>query len=92
MLALDQILERNPDLIHANIDDETMLMSLTNGEYYGMNKVGSAIWELLENSISVAELIEKLSTMYEISVQQCEQDITPFLSNLQDKDIIKTKC
>ena len=69
MLALDQILERNPDLIHANIDDETMLMSLTNGEYYGMNKVGSAIWELLENSISVAELIEKLSTMYEISVQ-----------------------
>ena len=91
MLTPDTILERNSDLIHADIDNETMLMSLSNGEYYGMNSVGSVIWGLLENSISARQLVEKLSSEYEISEEQCEKDITPFLSTLQEKGIIVVK-
>ena len=91
MLTLNHIIERNPDLIHANIDNETMLMSLTNGEYYGMNKVGSAIWGLLEDSISVGTLIEKLTNSYEITTAECEKDINSFLDKLQEKGIIKIK-
>lgn len=91
MLSLDQILERNPELIHANIDDETMLMSITNGEYYGMNSVGSTIWELLEKSISVEELIKKLTTKYGIDTHQCEKDITVFLNDLLHNGIVNIK-
>jgi len=91
MLSLNQLIQRNTDLIHANIDNETMLMSLSNGEYYGMNDIGSKIWELLENSMSVAELISELTNIYELTAKQCEQDIQPFLTSLHDKDIIELK-
>ena len=89
MLNLNQLIQRNPDLIHADIDNETMLMSLSNGEYYGMNMVGSKIWELLENSMTVSSLVLELTNVYELTDEQCENDIQPFLISLLDKEIIK---
>ena len=90
MLSINTTLERNSEMIHANIDNETILMSLTNGEYYGINNIGSKIWELLENSMSIGELIENLTTIYDITKEQCETDIVCFLTDMQEKEIIKT--
>ncbi len=88
MLKLDQTLQRNPDLIHANMGDETVLMSLTNGEYYGMNEVGSKIWALLEEPHTVIQLAEKLATIYDIDKDHCFQDIQLFLGELEKQGIV----
>ena len=88
MLNLEHTLSRNPELVHAEIDNQTMLMSLDNGEYYGMNSVGSAIWQLLEEDTSIGNLIENLTEIYGISSEQCAQEIAPFLKKLQNNKII----
>lgn len=89
MLKPDQKLRRNPDLVHANMGDETVLMSLTNGEYYGMNEVGSRIWTALEEAHSLEQLIDKLVEVYGITRSQCQQDIDSFLNALLEKGIVE---
>ncbi|CAA0082321.1 Uncharacterised protein [BD1-7 clade bacterium] len=51
---------------HASMGTDTVIMSVVNGEYYGVNDVGSMIWKLLECDITFTQLVEKLSNHYGI--------------------------
>jgi len=76
-------------MVHANMGNETVLMSLSNGEYYGINDVGSTIWNLLEKQMCLGELIEKLIELYGINTEQCEADISEFISSLTKHGILE---
>jgi hypothetical protein len=70
---------RNPDLIFSDMDGETVMMSIQNGEYYGLDEVGSRIWQLLENPESAETLTQKLIEEYEVSQETCLSDVMEFL-------------
>ncbi|MBN1791217.1 MAG: lasso peptide biosynthesis PqqD family chaperone [Bacteroidales bacterium] len=84
----DTILQRKSDLLFNQIDGEVVMLSIENSEYYGMDKVGSRIWELLEQPVSFKELVGKLIKEYEVSEKQCIEDTLAFLKKLKDKKIL----
>ncbi|MBN1413646.1 MAG: lasso peptide biosynthesis PqqD family chaperone [Bacteroidales bacterium] len=88
-LTPDTILQRKSDLLFNKIDGEIVMLSIENNEYYGMNKIGSRIWEMLEQPLSFKILVNKLIEEYDISEQQCTIDILIFLNNLANKKLIK---
>lgn len=79
---------RNPDLIFSDMDGETVMMSIQNGEYYGLDEVGSRIWQLLENPESAETLTQKLIEEYEVSQETCLSDVMEFLNILAEKQLI----
>jgi hypothetical protein len=84
----DTVLQRKPDMLFNEIDGEVVMLSIENSEYYGMDKVGSRIWELLEQPIAYRELLTKLIEEYEVTEQQCNRDTLAFLKKLEDKKLI----
>ena len=86
----ETILKRKGDLLFNEIDGEVVMLSIENSEYYGMDKVGSRIWELLEQPHNFKELVAKLIDEYEVSEQQCIGDTLVFLNKLTDKKLILT--
>ncbi|MBN2275195.1 MAG: lasso peptide biosynthesis PqqD family chaperone [Bacteroidales bacterium] len=87
----DTVLQRKPELLFNEIDGEVVMLSIENGEYYGMDKVGSRIWELLEQPIKMNELTNILICEFEVSNQQCVEESLEFLSKLYEKKLIITK-
>ena len=90
-IAPDTILQRKGDLLFNAIDGEVVMLSIENSEYYGMDKVGSRIWELLEQPVSFQVLVAKLMEEYEVSEQQCTDDTLAFLKKLTDKNLVITE-
>lgn len=84
----DTLLKRKSDLLFNQIDGEVVLLSIENGEYYGMDAVGSRIWELLEDAISLRVLIFKLMNEYDVSEVQCQKDTMVFIEMLIEKDLL----
>ena len=84
----DTVLHRKGDLLFNAIDGEVVMLSIENSEYYGMDKVGSRIWELLENPHSFKELVVKLMQEYEVSEEQCTEDTQAFLEKLAVKKLL----
>ena len=41
------LVSRNPNLVAANVDGDLVMMSVEQGEYFGITGVGSRVWELL---------------------------------------------
>jgi len=82
------IIQRKEGMISSNIDGEAVMMSVENGKYYGLNELGTAIWELTENDISFEEIINKLMEDYEVEHKDCLRDVSEFLNDIHTKGLI----
>lgn len=89
MINKAHIISRTEDLISSQIDNEIVMLSIENGKYYGLNSVGSHIWTLLEIPRSVEELCQTLMQNFEVSQEQCEQDVLTFLNTLATDNLVK---
>jgi hypothetical protein len=87
-ISLKTIVKRNPKLVSSDIDGEKVMMSVENGEYFGLDPVGSRIWELIENPIRVDKLIELLINEFDVAQEQCEADSIEFLLQLLEKNLL----
>ncbi len=80
---------RDPDMLASKMDDEYVMMSVEQGEYYGLDETGSLIWELLEHETTPLEIIKNLITEYDVQKEQCNEETMHFLNELYQKGLIK---
>jgi len=87
-IDLKMVIKRSSELVSSNMDGETVMMSIDNGEYYGLDPIGSRIWELLENPIEVNALLETLLEEFDVTKEQCLDDTLEFLNQLLEKKLL----
>ncbi|HSH52564.1 MAG TPA: PqqD family peptide modification chaperone, partial [Bacteroidales bacterium] len=63
-LTKETIIQRNPDILASDIDGEKVMMSIQQGEYYGLGKTGSFIWDILEQPIAISDLADLITEKY----------------------------
>ena len=87
-LTLQSVVSRNPEIIHSAMDDEVVMMSVDQGLFFGLDKIGAHIWEILETPKTGEEVISLLLSQYDVNRDQCENDTLRFLNNMLDKKVI----
>jgi len=76
------------DNIVSEMDGEKVLLSIRNGKYYNLGKVGGRIWDLTERPISVNDLTAALVSEYEVAQNVCEEQVISFLEHLLKEGLI----
>ena len=89
MITTDSYIKRNNEVFASEIDEEVVMMNVDTGRYYGMDTVGSRIWELIAEEIQVKDVIEKLMEEYDVSEEQCKSDVIEFLSELYENKLVQ---
>lgn len=87
-LTSQSTIVRSPEQVSGDLDGKVVLLSIENGEYYNMNEVGSRIWALLENPMTVTELVGHLTDEFEITQELCEQEVIAFLEKLRTDKLL----
>jgi len=82
------LLSRNSDIIASKIDNETVMMDIDFEKYYGLEEVGTRVWELLETQTSFDQLCEKLVCEFDVSIEQCKTDVIPFILDLIEQKML----
>ena len=90
-LTKTSVIARSSELVCSDIDGEIVMMSIENGNYYGLDEVGSYIWEILEKPVQVSEIIDQLLLNYEVEKASCEKDVMHFLQQLDNDDMLEIK-
>ncbi|WP_447045808.1 PqqD family peptide modification chaperone [Vreelandella sp. H-I2] len=83
------LLQRNPDMVAANLDGDLVMMNEKLGRYYGISGVGARAWELLETPATVDDLVNSICQEYDIDNDTCHQDITRFTQDLMKVNLIE---
>jgi hypothetical protein len=77
------------ELVSSDLDGETVMMSVKNGKYYGMDAIGSRIWTLIKQPRSVSELCDILLEEFDVDCERCEGDVLIFLNKLAEDNLIR---
>ena len=88
-LTLDTIIRRSDALLAANLGDDVVMMDVEQGAYYGLEAVAARVWALTEQPMAVGSLCERLVTEYQISPEQCRQEVLAFLGDLLNHQIVQ---
>ena len=71
------------------VGEETVILDLVSGTYFGLDPVGARIWQLLGEGRMLAEVCESMLAEYEVTRDEIERDLTDLLAVLADKGLIK---
>jgi hypothetical protein len=77
--------------ISCPLGDESAILNMKNSVYYGMNPVGSAVWNLLKQPKTVAEIRDAILGEYEVEAERCEHDLITLLEQLRSEGLIEVR-
>ena len=64
------------------VGDETVILDLGSGTYYGLDLVGQRIWLLMGEGKTLADICERLLEEYEISREELTRDVLALAQKL----------
>jgi hypothetical protein len=74
--------------VSSQVGDETVILHLEDGVYYGLDPVGTSIWRLLQEPRSVAEIRDRIIEEYDVDAERCERDLDMLLRDLAARGLI----
>ena len=80
---------RGTELISSPVDDEIVILSIKNEEYYYLNPIGGLIWKLIAEPISIENVISVLVEQYEVSLELCRSETMTYIEELLQLGIIQ---
>ena len=85
---LARSLAPSPDAFENRVGDETVILHLGNGTYYGLDPVGTVMWGMLKKGMPPLEICQLIANTYAIPLERAESDARRFLSELREHDIV----
>lgn len=74
--------------VSCDLAGEAVILNLKSGQYFGLNEVGARIWELLNQHYSPSAIRDALLDEYDVTPDQCEQDLLELLQQLMEQGLI----
>ena len=88
---MNSIIQREPQVIAAEADQDLVMVSIATGHYYGISNVAREIWDAIERPKRVSDLVHDLTTSYQIDPTLCEDETLSFLEALFDEGLLQVK-
>lgn len=77
-----------PDVLHQELGGETVLLNLANESYFGLDEVGTRVWQVLAETHSASDVITRLVEEYEVSSDQLRLDVEKLVSEMVDAGLV----
>ena len=79
----DEKLKLKRKLNVTDLAGEKVMIDFETGKYFLIKGVGNDIWEMLQEEITPAQIIENLLAEYEVSREECESSVMDFLEKMK---------
>lgn len=83
------VITRSGDLLTTEVDGELLAMSIENGACYGLNSIGSRIWQLVEQPRTIDNLCAQLVEEFEVDAETCRTEVLALLADLRTEKLIR---
>jgi len=81
-ITLSHRLQRSDEVLFQNLDGEAVLLDLSSETYFGLNEVGTRVWELLESTPLLGDVCTQLQSEYDVERERAEGDLLELATRL----------
>lgn len=90
-LTLESQLQRSEDVLFQEVGGEAVLLDLASEQYFGLDAVGTRIWELLDGNSSLGQVHATLCAEYEASPERIRDDMLALARALADAGLVQAR-
>src|SRR5881396_1490825 len=91
VLTVDDRLAKNEKIPWRLIEEEAILIDLEEGEVLRLNPVGAEIWNAIDGTRTVAEIVAHICHTFEVSQRRATRDVYRFLKQLLRHELVEER-
>ena len=89
-LTLGSVVSVSQEQISCELSGEMVVLSLRNGEYFGLNPVAASVWTLIQSPRTVREVRDDLLGQFSgITPEQCALEVLTLLEELRRMQLVE---
>lgn len=72
----------------SDLAGEKVMVDFETGKYFLLKGTANDIWDLLQDGVTVEEIVGKLLEQYDVSEEICREEVTEFLRKMEEYQFI----
>jgi hypothetical protein len=81
-------LVRSDEPLTALVDGDTVMFSAKHGAYFGLDEVGTRIWDLLEQPRSLEDVCATLCSEFDVDAATCRRDVSALVEEMRRASLV----
>lgn len=78
-----------PEVMARQVGSETVILDLASGTYFGLDEVGSRVWQLLQAGHDQDAICASLLEEYEVAPDALARDVDTLLQELEQRGLVQ---
>jgi hypothetical protein len=87
-VSLPQRVEVPSHVLYQELEGEAVLLNLQTERYFGLDDVGTRMWQLLSEQGDVAAAFEQLQAEYAVEADRLRQDLAQLINRLAEAGLL----
>jgi hypothetical protein len=79
----------NDDVLFQELQGEAVLLNLKSGVYFGLDPVGTRIWQLFAEHEVLSEVAQAVVAEYDVSEEKCSEDLLKLVDDLEKQELVR---
>lgn len=76
------------EVLVRHLQGETVLLDLRSQHYFGLDEVGTRIWQLLAERGETGAVVEAMVEEFDVERSEVERDLVDFLAQLEAAELV----
>lgn len=76
------------DVVFQDLQGEGVLLNLKTGVYFGLDHVGTRVWQLLEKHETLSEIAAAIVAEYDVDEARCADDLLALIAEMEERGLV----
>ena len=87
-MNLEQSIVFSETIFAQLVDDELVLLDMDSEKYFGLNEVGTSIWQAMQENKKLQNVYEVLLEEYAVAPEVLKEELMLFVGSMSDAGLI----
>jgi hypothetical protein len=78
----------NDEVLFQEVAGEAVLLNLVSERYFGLDPVGTHIWDLINSNLTLQQVHQSLCETYDASPEKLQQDLLALITHLAEAGLV----
>jgi hypothetical protein len=88
-LSIDAVLVSRTEVVAREVDDGAVLVDMSSGGCFELNRIGFEVWTVLRKRTTIAEICEALTGRYPVTDEVLTSDVSDLVDSLVHAGLVE---
>ena len=88
MITLQQKVTISSEVLDQEVDEEAVLLDMKSESYFGLDEVGTRIWQLLKETGDLQTIFDTMLEEYDVDEKQLKKDLLDHVAQLVEAGLV----